>query len=287
MSSELSQKPLERSVGTYLSVCAIYRNEGPYFREWIEFHRLVGVERFFLYNNESEDEHREVLAPYIHEGIVTVYDWPFHPGEGKAYDHCVATHRNDSRWIAFLDLDEFLFSPTGLRLPEVLADYEKWAGVGVNRATYGTSGHLEKPDGLVIESYVWCGHDDNRHNRKIKNIVDPTRVVGYGDPHHFLYSDGFVVDENHVRLASALTDKASFSRLRINHYWTRSMAEFRKKFSGNRADTGRPRRPPGVKADLERMNGRVSVQRDESILGYVPALRSALERRELSSDRQD
>ena len=27
----------------YLAVCAIYRNEGPYLREWIEFHRLVGV----------------------------------------------------------------------------------------------------------------------------------------------------------------------------------------------------------------------------------------------------
>ena len=37
-------------------------------REWVEFHRLVGVERFFLYNNFSEDNHMEVLAPYIEEG---------------------------------------------------------------------------------------------------------------------------------------------------------------------------------------------------------------------------
>ena len=44
-------------VSPYLAVCAIYRNEAPYLREWIEFHRLVGVERFFLYNNESTDDH--------------------------------------------------------------------------------------------------------------------------------------------------------------------------------------------------------------------------------------
>ena len=39
----------------YLAICAVYRNEAPYLREWIEFHRLVGVERFFLYNNRSTD----------------------------------------------------------------------------------------------------------------------------------------------------------------------------------------------------------------------------------------
>ena len=54
----------------YLSIAAIYRNEAPYLREWIEFHKLVGVERFFLYNNESTDDHRAVLAPYVEAGIV-------------------------------------------------------------------------------------------------------------------------------------------------------------------------------------------------------------------------
>ena len=63
----------------YLSICAIYRDEAPYLREWIEFHRLVGVERFFLYNNGSEDDHLEVLAPYVEDGIVVLHDWPVFP----------------------------------------------------------------------------------------------------------------------------------------------------------------------------------------------------------------
>ena len=60
----------------YLSICAIYRNEAPYLREWVEFHRLAGVERFFLYDNRSTDEHREVLAPRIEDGTVVVREWP-------------------------------------------------------------------------------------------------------------------------------------------------------------------------------------------------------------------
>jgi hypothetical protein len=32
----------------YLAVCAIYRNEAEFLGEWLEFHRLAGVQRFFL-----------------------------------------------------------------------------------------------------------------------------------------------------------------------------------------------------------------------------------------------
>ena len=60
----------------YLSACTIYRDAAPYLAEWVEFHRLVGVERFFLYDNGSSDDHRDVLAPYVDEGSVVVHDWP-------------------------------------------------------------------------------------------------------------------------------------------------------------------------------------------------------------------
>ena len=65
-----------------------------------------------------------------------VHDWPMpfigHRGRGgalqRAFEHCLGAHRDDSRWIAFLDLDEFLFSPTGAPLLELLREYEEYAG---------------------------------------------------------------------------------------------------------------------------------------------------------------
>src|SRR5579883_479648 len=59
-----------------LSIVAIFRNEKPYLREWIEYHRLVGVDHFYLYNNKSSDGSLEVLSPFIARGIVTLIDWP-------------------------------------------------------------------------------------------------------------------------------------------------------------------------------------------------------------------
>ncbi len=60
----------------YLAVAAIFRNEAPYLAEWIEFHRLVGVEKFYLFNNLSADEYLTVLQPYIDDDIVELIEWP-------------------------------------------------------------------------------------------------------------------------------------------------------------------------------------------------------------------
>ncbi len=62
-----------------LSVCAIVKNEAKYLKEWIEFHRLVGVDHFYLYNNGNIDSVQKVLSPYIRKGIVTFIDWSYFP----------------------------------------------------------------------------------------------------------------------------------------------------------------------------------------------------------------
>jgi Glycosyltransferase family 92 len=214
----------------YLSVCAIYRDEEHYLREWIEFHRLVGVERFFLYNNLSLDDHREVLAPYIEAGIVTLTDWPEEPGQMSAYEHCLATFADDSRWIAFLDLDEFLFSPTKTAVSEILAEFEDAPGVVVNWAVFGPADHATPPAGLLIENYTRRTTDPD-FNHMVKSIVDPRRVDTAPGPHYFTYvGEALAIDENGDRVQSRnVTDQVSFSRLRINHYVTRSREEYERK----------------------------------------------------------
>ena len=77
---------------SYLAVCAIYRDEAPFLREWIEFHRLVGVDRFFLYDNGSVDDGRSVLAPYEDEGLVVRQEWLRFPGWRSAYSDCLSEY---------------------------------------------------------------------------------------------------------------------------------------------------------------------------------------------------
>src|ERR1700733_4250019 len=60
-----------------LAICAIFRDEAPYLKEWIEFHKLVGVEHFYLYNNCSEDDYSAVLQTYIDQEEVELIQWPY------------------------------------------------------------------------------------------------------------------------------------------------------------------------------------------------------------------
>ena len=131
---------VEPEAPRYLAACLIYKNHASFLREWLEFHMLVGVERFYLYDNGSTDDHEEVLAPYIEEGIVLLHQWPGAQRQFAAFDHCVETYRNDARWIAFIDVDEFLF----------LGDAGHPANEPAAAATDGDTGDLSGPDAIGV-----------------------------------------------------------------------------------------------------------------------------------------
>jgi Glycosyltransferase family 92 len=255
----------------YLAVCGVYRDEAPYLREWIEFHRLVGVQRFFLYDNKSTDDHLEVLQPYVEEGIVVLHDWPHFPaGQHSAFEHCLQAHRDDARWIAFIDLDEFLFSPTDEPVSEVLRDFEQWPGVGVNSVFFGTSGHRTRPAGLVIENYLQ--NDAGEGKLAIKSIVDPRRTVGCPSVHHFTYTQGMAANENGYPIKAQFTKSVSHSLLRINHYWAKSEEQFRAKCATPGPGKGFFR--PWY--DMRRLGGGQLNELSYAILKYAPALREAM-----------
>jgi hypothetical protein len=262
----------------YLAICAVYKDEAPYLAEWIEFHRVVGVERFFLYDNASSDDHREVLHRHIQDGIVVLHDWPGPPLQRELFDHCLGTHGHEARWIAFIDVDEFLFSPTLRPLPEVLREYEQYPAVGVNWAAFGTSGHRTRPAGLVIENYLRRGPRSRGFTgRSIKNVVQPRSTVRCVNAHRFEYRHGLAVDENGYPIHGGATKSVSFERLRLNHYYTKSEAELRRKHERRRqmeqaGARGWHARPGDEQGSVDEFNH----EHDDLITAYVPQVRAAL-----------
>jgi len=257
----------------------MYRDHAEYLREWIEFHRLVGVDRFFLYNNESSDDHREVLAPYIEQGVVVVHEWPTPASVERgvpwnligAFDDCLAKHRDDSRWITFIDIDEFLFSPDGTQLRELLHGYEDYSGVSVTRLDFGSSGHETQPAGLVIESYLHRRSYGDGELEWTKSILDPKRTVRCENAHVFDHIDGWGVDVNKdpVPRPPPGPIPVHLEPLRINHYLTKSEEEYRRKLDRWQA-AGWPNEPgPGWMEVL-------TAEFDDAIVRYVPALREVL-----------
>ena len=125
----------------YLTIYAMFKRETPWLAEWIEYHRVVGVERFYLFEAEPTDEAAGVLRPYEQCGLIRVM-------RGGEYTHatrvgldgaCVREAESRCVWAAFIDLDEFLFPVEGDSVAALLPQYEESAALCVNWQLLGSS----------------------------------------------------------------------------------------------------------------------------------------------------
>ena len=222
----------------YLAVCAIAKNEGPYFREWIEWHRKQGVEKFYIYDNESTDGTREVLEPYIASGLV---DYTYFPGQKMqlaAYDDCFERHRLEMRWLAIIDLDEFIVPIKDRSIPEFLHRMEKYPVVEINWLVYGSGGAKKQEPGGVMERFRRHSLPEHQLNTHVKSIVDPRRVCGMIGCHEAARLSGKAADSHGVPLTKGFRDrKPQQDVIRINHYAIKSYEEFLSKRARGRART--------------------------------------------------
>ncbi|NEN92823.1 MAG: glycosyltransferase family 92 protein, partial [Okeania sp. SIO3H1] len=255
-----------------LSLCAIMKNEGPYLREWLEFHKLVGVERFYLYNNNSTDRTLDIVRPYRENHEVVLTNWPVQNGQQmKAYNHFLQKYKNESKWIAFIDLDEFLFPTEKNDLREILEEFPDVPAIGVNWLIFGTSGYEKKPKGLQIENFTKRAKEDFKANLNFKCIVRSEFTIECMTPHHFVYvNDGVAVSENYEKLSAKVSPQHSVKKLRINHYFTRSMEESLNKIKRGRATVNHKRKIGELK-----YHDRNEVE-DLTIQRYIPKLKKSL-----------
>lgn len=214
-----------------LSVVAIFQNEARFMKEWIDFHKNVGVEHFYLYNNNSKDKYEEVLKPYIQSGQVELLQWNFKHTDiagwsaiqNNAYKDAVDRSCYVSKWLIIIDTDEFIFPVQKNTLIDFLEDFNAYASVCANWQMYGTS-HVTNllPGESMLEKLThkanWCFHA----HRHVKSIVRPEFVENIINPHFVILKDGHrQVTENFLPFDGAETPYTSIYKIRINHYWTR------------------------------------------------------------------
>lgn len=219
----------------YLSAVLIAKNEGAYLKEWLDFHLLVGVEHFYIYNNNSTDHTLIVLQPYIEAGLVTHILWDH--TQLQAYLHAAKNFRHESRWAAFLDADEFLFGCETDDLKTILADYEEYAAVLAYWHCFGSSHLSAQPQGLVIKHYTWRAQDDFEANGHPKSIAQLDHIVSLKNSHVF-YMNGVTVNERKEEintLTPPLHEEKPRDILRINHYIVKSREDFERKVARGRA----------------------------------------------------
>lgn len=92
--------------------------------EWLELNRILGAERFVVYNYSSEYNVRTVLEHYTKLGVVEVIQWPIplivdtwppsttpqihYFGQLAVLQDCLYRNKGESEFVINVDLDEFI-----------------------------------------------------------------------------------------------------------------------------------------------------------------------------------
>lgn len=222
-------------------VCAIFKQEAFYLKEWIEFHLLVGIEHFFLYNNNSSDNYLEVLEPYLNNGIVTLIDWPEEHPQRDCYRDCIKKYSQKTKWLGFIDIDEFVVPKKFDNLYDFLKTKEHYPSVIFYWKYFGANGLISRnKNNLVIEDFTLAWpkfytlgkvfyntayqfvDDIEGANKYLFHRMFTKGRIGNLPPINCL---GRIDYFDNKRLAPSNYSVDDFP-VQLNHYFTKSLAEY-------------------------------------------------------------
>lgn len=254
-----------------LSIVAIVKNEGQYIKEWIDYHHLIGIDHIFLFDNGSDDNTKDVAKKYVDKGFITLIDYPGLKKQISAYNYAIRRFKKLSKYIAFIDADEFIYvhnNDIKGTIKSILKKDPKAAGVAVNWRMFGAAGHETKPEGFVIENYLYRAEYGKKGNNCVKSIVNPRKVLFFHNPHYPIYFPIWhSIDENGRIVKKWSNDVEETKYIQLNHYFTKSKEEWIKRRSTARADNGKKR---ALEEFNEHNNNDIF---DDSMLKYANVLK--------------
>ena len=218
-------------------VC-IAKNEDNYILEWIAYHLRLGFDAIFIYQNNWN-------FPINVKGVHTL---KFN-GECQqlpAYNDFIEKYSRKFDWVAFLDVDEFIVLKKHAKIKAFLEDFnDLQGGLAVNWVMFGPNGHVDikNENYSVLGRFTRCASRPNQH---IKSILRIKRNSWLRMPFSFGRTKLRMVNPHHPNVAFFDTDRkkvegpfnpgGAVNFIQINHYFTKSLAEFRLKLERGRAD---------------------------------------------------
>ncbi len=268
-----------------IAVVAIFKGEDEYLREWVEFHRLVGVEHFFLYDNGASTASRAILEPYITDGLVSYIPFAEFPEKsmrnryGKdqfrklsmqnlAYGDCARMYSKYCSWIIKIDLDEFIYPLKPFNtLPEAFKQFDKPGirGFSVRAWRFGPSGEKVRTGLPVIETYTRRNPEPDKNWKVVGRGSRISRLSGYHSAHTWFYK--------HISYTHHLYDTETSDYVHINHYYIKSEEEYLDKIkrhsTGHKAGKESPDKWPVSDAQANKKD-------EGDILRFLPELKKRL-----------
>lgn len=251
--------PAAKGSRSRVALCATAKNENKYIREWVEYYLGIGVSKIFLYDNNDVDgeQFETVIGDYISSKHVTVLNRrgaiiDIRKGKYKLnlqdllYAECYEHHKDDFDWMMFLDIDEFLTSPSKLNIIDYINSnrFREYDTILINWEYYGDNGNVKYEDAPVMRRFTKkCNmpgiNKGFRSGFQCKSIVrcgkKHINYEGNIPIHKFLVEGCKVCNSNGQQVSELASPKISnncFENLVVNHYITKTIEEYLHRYVG-------------------------------------------------------
>jgi hypothetical protein len=220
-------------VGVKVAVVAIVRGEKPFLDEWLVYHRLLGVDHFFVYDDEPDLSVGGFLKPHFPH--VTVVPWferhrnlPGRNKQTKAYTHALANGLGLFEWVMYLDVDEFLLLKRHSTIQEFLSGFDRSvSSVSLNWMVFGHNGFYEDPPGLVTSALTKRMLLPSSRCKSISRCADIVRVES---AHRVVLGRGSRVGATGSAFTESQANPGDVDVACVNHYQCRSFSRWMGRF---------------------------------------------------------
>ena len=265
-----------------LAMVLICKDEGDYIDEWIRYHVLAGVRHFYIYDNDYSSGNTAAKALAHNRGgvAIIVHPWRLKASagqcavipQGAAYAHAALCYGHKHRWMAFIDIDEFIVPRQHGTIIEALDRLGRYSNISLHWSIFGHCGHMTKPSEPCAFAYMLRHQPDVHHNHCFKCVVDPSKLSMVSN-HECRTSDMGTTtsnDKGQVKENLSKTLAAGFISsefLPLNHYQSKSIEESYAKLNQTLHGEPEEQRKYNVRNQIKKYS--TNVIEDTAILDFL------------------
>lgn len=218
----------------YVTIGTICKDGNRHIVDWVRHHLSIGVSHIYLLDHDSHIPLADTITEAGLSGHVSVerFTTAAPRAQANAYLYLLRKYGPECRWMALIDIAEYLVVKISPSLPRFLLAYEDFGAVKVRRMMFGSNGHTDfQPDPMT--AYTDC-----YENHHFKNIVQPRFVTALSTLHQVATMEGKRSVGEHFG------DEESTMQIQLNHYWSGSSSDWTAKMERgnlNNRDTRSPR----------------------------------------------
>lgn len=216
-------------------LCAIAKTENKYILEFINHYKNMNFNKIIIYdNNEINGENFiEILKDFIKINFVNIINFRgVKKPQKKAYNHCYNYNKYNYDWIAFYDIDEYLFLLNHTYINDFLSstNFRNCQSIIINWKYYGDNDKIYYEPKPLKERFI----KPIKITRKIlrnKYIYSGAKTIVRGGLHliwgHFPhYLKNTVNCRPNGNILKNYFSPPDYSNAFIKHYTTKSTEEY-------------------------------------------------------------